>query len=432
MKTHPRAARSVLTSFTRPASVALALAVGACAAGCAQNEARGEGSDDAGAADLTPTDGEETDPANDTDEVVDDSGGLDATVDGSIGDAVVEVDVDADAGDPFDPAIRERLDALLMDAPDVVGAPGITIRVSSPTLGNYAAAAGLASTRDGTTMEPDDRLRVGSITKTFTAALTLLLIQDGLIGIDDTVDGWVPGFDFGDGVTVRTLLDHQGGIYNYTDDAAFVPLGADPADPIDVVRFADSHGRVHPPGEAYSYTNTGYFLLGLIIEAATGERYDQALRERILDPQGLADSYSQPAESDAAFVRGHTLGNEATDLVHASWAWSAGGMISNGRDLCTWIDRVATGEIVGDDTDAMLGPALLADGTPTPYGYGIQRMQRAGWAVVGHTGSTMGFRGELFFEPTSHTCVAILTNDFFAEVGGFSDSVWEAVLGAPR
>lgn len=356
-------------------------------------------------------------------------GADESDAEGADGDEGAEVE--PDVGPELDAALRSRLDALLEAAPGRTGAPGVSIRVWSATLGEYDGAAGLASVRDGVPITPFDRLRIGSITKTFCAALTLLLAREGLVSLDDRVDDWVPGFDFGEGVTVETLLTHQSGIFNYTDDAAFVPRAATPAEPLEVVRFAEEHGRVHEPGEAYAYTNTGYFLLGVIIEAATGQRFHEVLRERILDPNGLSDTFSQPAEADAAFVRGHTLGNEATDLVHMSWAWAAGGMISTGRDLCRWIDRVASGLVVGADTEAMLAPARLRDGTATSYGYGIRHARRGGQAVIGHTGSTMGFRGELFFEPVSRTCVAILTNDFFAEPDRFADAVWEAVLGEP-
>jgi len=331
----------------------------------------------------------------------------------------------------FPEALGEELAQLVAAELPRVGAPGVAVGVVLPSGARWRGAAGYASLAPSRLVEPGDRFRIGSVTKVFVAALVLELAQDGLVSLGDPLDDHVPGFDLGPEVTLRRLLDHTAGIFNYTDDLDFLVLGAEPAEPDEVIAFALDHGRLFPPGEGWAYSNTGYFLLGLAIEAARDAPLATVLRERISHPLGLLDTFLDGAEQVVGgMVEGHVLGTELTDAVHMSWSWAAGGMVSTVDDLCTWARALRDGWILAPDLRE-----VLTDWIPTPdeeadsYGAGLQQMARAGRTVVGHTGSTIGFNGELFVDPADGTCVALLTNDFMARRQPLADALWGSLTG---
>ncbi len=345
--------------------------------------------------------------------------------------------VDADATPDIaatDPAFPSALaDALRSHAETrlpSLKAPGATITVAIPQLGVYRDAVGVAVRGgEGRPMRYSDRLRVGSVTKTFTAAVILQLVDEGVLVLDDPADDWVADLELGAGVTIRRLLNHTSGLYNYTDDAAFLASVAESATPREVIAFARAHGQVFEPGTSWLYSNTGYYVLGLVIEAATGSPYHEVVRERLLDPLGLADSFFEDFEPVVGgMADGHVGGREGTDLIHMSWAWAAGGLVSTGDDLCRWADALFAGDVVPATLlGEMLEPDVASVLAHDDYGLGIMRRTQSGTYLAGHTGSTMGFRGELFFDLETGACVALLTNDFLAEPRRLSGELWDEV-----
>jgi len=120
------------------------------------------------------------------------------------------------------------------------------------------------------------------------------------------------------------------------------------------------------------------------------------------------------------------------DRLHMSWAWAAGGMVSNVHDLCRWAGVLFGGELLtAEALEEMTHPTPLSVERGEPYGLGIYVKERGGGRALGHTGSTMGFRGELFFDPGSGICVAVLTNDFLAKPLVIADEVWALLRERP-
>ena len=158
--------------------------------------------------------------------------------------------------------------------------------------GVRAGAAGYANLRTKERMRVDHAFRVGSITKTFVATVVLQLAAEGTLGLDDALERWLPGLVAnGQAITLRQLLNHTSGIYNYTDDQALNrTLIRNPRrvlTPVELVAVATKHGPNFDPGKRWSYSNTGYILLGLVIEKATATSLEQELRERIFEPLAL-------------------------------------------------------------------------------------------------------------------------------------------------
>ena len=252
----------------------------------------------------------------------------------------------APAQSPFQAAIQQ----LVTDG--VPGAIGYARDGGTVTV----AASGLADLATKTPIAVGDRVRVGSLTKTFVATVVLQLAAEHLLSISDTVSRWLPGLvPGGAGITIRELLQHTSGIYSYTNDPGFLQaLFSDPTRvwrPAELVRIAVAHPPVFPPGTSLAYSNTDYVLLGMIIQAATGHPVGQQLQARIFTPLGLRDTYLPYANPHlrTPYAHGYLLGQPgATGPADAtvfgpSWAGAAGGIVSTAADLARFTLRCCPG-----------------------------------------------------------------------------------------
>jgi D-alanyl-D-alanine carboxypeptidase len=332
-----------------------------------------------------------------------------------------------------DGELVEALDAALDEGVNGTKAPGVVAHVVVPDRGGWYGARGVVDATDGEVpLAANAVFRVGSITKTFTAAAVLQLVEEGALGLDDPIDDHVPGWDFGPEVTLERLLNHTSGIYNYTDDPGFLVGAQTDVTPQEVIDFALSHGDLFEPGTDYTYSNTGYYLLGLALEAADDRPFDAVLRNRLLEPSDLSSLFMEQYEPGACpTTQGHVgFGTKLTEGFSMTWAWAAGGLVGDVTDLCRWADALISGDVVADATRAQMMEASELSPTTEPYGLGLAWRRAAGRDVVGHTGSTMGFNGELFIDPDSGICVAVQTNDFFGEPEAVSSRLWDAVAAA--
>lgn len=332
----------------------------------------------------------------------------------------------------FPAALATKLDAALADNLDAANAPGVTAVVVLPGVGTWYGATGLDSIDTDEPLTTGDTFRVGSITKTFTAAAALQLDTEGAWSLDDPIDDWVSGWDFGPDVTLKRLLNHTAGVYNYTDDGTFLIESKTRTSPEDIIEFAIDHGEVAPPGTLYSYSNTGYYLVGLALENAEGKPYHEVIRQRLLEPQSLVHSHMEQYEDGyCAPVQGHVAKQTATtEGFSMSWAWAAGGLVSNVEDLCSWGHKLVLGDVLeSGQRDRMLDEPVPEDSSED-YGIGVRRLQVAGRLVHGHTGSTMGFNGEMFIDRSTGVCVAVQTNDFLGVHEAISEPIWQALSDA--
>ena len=276
---------------------------------------------------------------------------------------------------------------------------------------------------------PDTRFRVGSVTKQFTAALILQLAEEGQIDLQAPVTAYVPGYPAatGDRITVHHLLTHTGGIPNYTSFPGFMQDAArDPYAPDSFLAVFSGMDLEFEPGSAWSYSNSGYFLLGVIIEEVAGKAYDAVLRERIVEPLGLADTgydhFGEIIERRAAGYVQTGLGYEHAPYLDTTIPYAAGMIYSTVRDLLTWNRALHGGEV-------FQRPETLAQMT-TPYkdgyGYGVG----IGEATVGdttistirHSGGINGFSAQLWYMPVEEATIAVLDN-----TSGNSGGVVEAI-----
>ena len=271
-------------------------------------------------------------------------------------------------GEPV-PSLEGAADELVSK-----GVPGVLVRLRD---GDevHAFARGTAS--------PDDRFRVGSVTKTFVAVLALALADRGVLSLDDPVSRYVPGLlRDGDRVTVRRLLDHTAGLYDYTLDREL--LDGDLA-PRTLVAIADRRPRSH----GYAYSSTNYLALGLVLEAAAGKPLRALLRREVFEPYGLRDTTFEPGRVPGNHLHGNARASRdgvATGQLRdmgartARSAWAAAAAVSTAPDLDRFFAR-----LLPSDVGRRMWPPEGAR-----YGLGLARFQTDCGPVVGHTGNLLG------------------------------------------
>ncbi|MEU8198141.1 serine hydrolase domain-containing protein [Microbispora amethystogenes] len=284
------------------------------------------------------------------------------------------------------------------------GSPGALAEVSKAGR-TETVARGLADTRTRERPRADMRFRVGSTTKTFVATVVLQLVAEGRLRLDDTVERWLPGLVTGNGndgraVTVRMLLNHTSGLFNYTKDRR-VPeaLDRDPLTtftPRQLVGYALSHPPVFPPGTSWEYSNTNYALLGMIVRQVTGHPYAEEITRRVLRPLGLRETYFPGTSPDVRAPFIHAYSKDRLSRFNPSWAGAAGEMISTVGDLSRFDAALLSGRLLPAVLlEQMLTPTPKSDvfHGPGPYRYGLGLMMvtlPCGVTVYGHGGTIFG------------------------------------------
>jgi len=240
---------------------------------------------------------------------------------------------------PDPAALQRQLDKVVE-----TGAPGVVALVRSGPQ-TWQGASGLGDLGAKRPARAGDRFRIGSVTKSFVATVALQLVGEGKLGLDDHLERWLPGLvPNGDDITVRQLLNHTSGLYDYTDD---LPEPPRPFQPRELVAIATDHRPLFAPGTRFSYSNTNYILAGLVIERVTGQRLAAQLQQRIFQPLDLGDTELPVTEQALASPSIHGYaprekGWRVTDgpaglldvtEMDPSWAWAAGAMVSTTSDL---------------------------------------------------------------------------------------------------
>lgn len=336
---------------------------------------------------------------------------------------------DAAAGE-IDPALAATLDGVITAQSEAAVAPGAAAGVVLADGARWLGATGDAVRDPQRAALPTDRFRVGSLTKTFVAALTLLLVDEGVLTLDDSLDRWVTGFELPPGITLRNLLDHTSGVFNFLEDPSVLGRIGEATTPTEVVTLALAHDPEFVAGTDWKYSNTNYILLALAIESATGRPLHELLRERLFEPLGLDDTWLEAAEPapSGEFVAGYLSGQDPPPFS-ATWAWAAGALISSVGDLLTWARALYLGDLLPADLRAtMIELQPLSDGKEDfGYGLGCHLGTLEDRALIGHTGSTMGGSARMFCDREAQQCVVVLTNDFFGKPGAIGDALWKAL-----
>ncbi|GHH39455.1 serine hydrolase domain-containing protein [Lentzea cavernae] len=271
------------------------------------------------------------------------------------------------------------------------------------------STSGVANLADKTPMISDGRIRAGSITKSFVATVVLQLSAEGKVDLDAPIDRYLPGLVAGNGndgtkITVRQLLQHTSGLPNYLGKLASIDpetLRNQGANPADLIATAVQQPPLFAPGTAWTYSNTNYIVLGMLVEKVSGDRLAHQIDSRVVRPLNLTSTYL-PERGDTKLPEPHPVGyvpgkSGVIDFsdYDSTLAWAAGGLISTSRDITTFYDALLGGRI--------LPPAQLKEmktAVPAPnlgvanasYGLGLFTVPLpCGGQYWGHEGSTFGY-----------------------------------------
>ncbi|MBX3134083.1 MAG: beta-lactamase family protein [Gemmatimonadaceae bacterium] len=267
-------------------------------------------------------------------------------------------------------------------------------------------------------MPADAMFEVGSVAKQFAAVSILLLVDAERLRLDDDVRIWLPELDTdGRRITLRHLLSHTAGIFRFTEEAAWERNLFTPGFPRD---SAAALIRLTPfrfaPGEAQAYSNAGIYLIGLVVERASGQRYEDFLAERIFAPLGMTRSMACDWQANVARrAQGYALqggGVRRVPMVNYGWVFASGNVCSTAGDLITWLQALHGGRLLSATSYAeLVRPASLADGTALQYGLGIKvGTDQAGQRYIGHGGTAPGFRADVTWYPDAQLGVIVLMN----------------------
>jgi D-alanyl-D-alanine carboxypeptidase len=266
-------------------------------------------------------------------------------------------------------------------------------------------------------MQPDDVLRLGSVTKQFTAVAILQLVEAGKIKLDDDITTYVPELQTGGHkITLTHLLNHTSGLPSFTDQPEY-PTAKYQAMPLSKMLAMIKDKPAHfAPGADWAYCNTGYWLLGAVIEKVSGQSYGDYVNEHIFQPAGMVhSSYDQTARIVAQRVPGYTAGSDRkpanADFINMTVPQAAGALISNVDDLWKWEQALAAGKLVRPDLLALAyATGHTADGRATGYGFGWTVGNFKGHPVVEHGGGIEGFLTYVLRVNDAGVFVAVLCN----------------------
>lgn len=258
--------------------------------------------------------------------------------------------------------------------------------------------------------------KIGSITKQFTAAAILKLVADGKLALDDAVtkhledapDDWKK-------VTIQHLLNHTSGIPNYTSAESFSKVDRLDLSHDQVLDIIKAEPMVLQPGESWDYSNSNYYILGMIIEFISGKNYDEYLSDTFFQPLGMNSTVYC---SHSKIIKHRASGYEKTaeHWINAAFismnpAFSAGGLCSTAEDLATWSEALLGGKVISfEQYRQMTTPEDLADGTPLSYGFGVMTEELLGVKRVVHNGGIPGFSAFVSRYDEYNLHIVVLTN----------------------
>ena len=282
--------------------------------------------------------------------------------------------------------------------------------------GQVALAKGYGlSALDGPSATPETPFAIGSITKQFTCACILKLAEAGKLSVHDKVAKYYPGLTRASDITLLDLMNHVSGYPDYypldfTDRRMLKEIPPD-----DLIKEYAGGKLDFEPGTQYSYSNTGFVILGRIVEKVSGRPFGKFLAEEILKPLGMTHTIYEPDPNQTGIARGYTTfaisGPEPATNEAKGWIGSAGAIYSTGADLAAWDLALVSGKVVSPAFyTLMTSPRDLADGRISGYGCGLSISLRSGRKVLSHNGAVAGFYALNTCVPSTKSAVVVLSN----------------------
>jgi CubicO group peptidase (beta-lactamase class C family) len=316
------------------------------------------------------------------------------------------------------------VDAVVRAELATTWSPGCALAVVKGGQVLHSAGYGLASIEHQAPVKPSTVFPIGSVTKHFTAVLTLLLVDEGKLTLEDPLFKWLAGIpEEWKPVTIRQLLSHQSGITAYTADKEFRKSACREFDAAEILAFASNKPMRFAPGSQYGYSNTNHFLLGLVIEKISGKRYCEVVAERLCVPLGMTSTRcANPSAIIPGIADGYTGASlevaRHAERVSASHAGGSGALVSTIEDMVKWDAALQGGKVLRPERVRQLETiTTTSDGTQTPHGLGWVVEEPGSHRALVQTGSLPGFNAAIMRLPDDDLFVVAMVNSDMVSAG---------------
>jgi D-alanyl-D-alanine carboxypeptidase len=353
---------------------------------------------------------------------------------------------------PFDAALAADLQQLLDSTVADGFIPGAVLAVYIPGQEPWSGASGLADRQRRRPMEPQTRVRIASISKIFTAVVVLQLVEEGKIDLDAPMTTWLPDLvPNGDKITVRQLLNHTTGLYDFVEDRRFISRGYQKPDrvwtPRELVAYATRFRPAFAPGAAgaFDYSSTNYVILGMIVEQVTGNTLGHEMQRRIFAPLRLESTFFAPEDKvQGQQAHGYMKNTDQTN-ISLSIVFATANIVSTASDVRRFAQALVGGDLLQPPTLELMYQFVNGHGQynmpDLAYGEGIMRNQLPvgpgpdgrprppeASTVVGHIGGFGGFRSAVWTAPASGTTVALAMNQAATDPNILATRVFDTIL----
>ena len=333
------------------------------------------------------------------------------------------------------PAARPEVDRLFADW-DRHDSPGCALAVYQDGRVAYERGYGMADLEHDVPIAPESVFYVGSLSKQFTAMAAALAMEQGKLAIDDPIRRYLPELpEYTSSITIRHLLHHTSGLRDYNTLLSIAGRRGDEAfDNLTVLRITARQKKLNfQPGDEYLYSNTGYTLLALIVERATGTPFAEFAARNIFDPLGMSVTHYHTDESRLVKWRALAYARRGNDIrldTPSNERAGAGGLFTSVRDLLRWDENFYTAQVGGRPViERIQTRGKLNNGTTLAYAWGLEIGTYRGLKIVEHAGSLGGYRAQLLRFPDQHVSVAALCNLGSIDPSTLSRRVVDAYLG---
>lgn len=307
--------------------------------------------------------------------------------------------------------------------------PGVSVAVVREGKVLLAKGYGAANVEHATPATADTVYELASVTKQFTATAIMMLAEEGKLALDDKITKHLTGLPTAwENVTVRHLLNHTSGIKSYTSVANFFSFARKDFTQDEILQLVAKDPLEFQPGEKWNYNNTGYFLLGMIVEKVSGQTYEAFLKARIFQPLGMNSSrLNNFQEIIPNRAQGYALKNNRMvncDYLSPTQPFSAGALLSTVSDMAKWDAALYTEKLLKKSSlDAMWTETKLADGKMQDYGFGWSVGKHRGHKMIGHSGGINGFSTHISRFVDDKLTVIVLANSESANAGMLANGI---------
>ena len=328
--------------------------------------------------------------------------------------------------------LRAALEAKFAELHKAGAFPGGTAGFVLADGTSFGIAVGVADRDTKTPMQPTDRLLMGSVGKTYVSALTLQLVKEGKIGLDDSIakylgtEAWFSRLSNASKITVRRLMNHTSGLVRYELNPKFtadLSANSDKAwTPEERLAYLFDAVPPFAPGEGWEYSDTNYIVLGMIVERAGGAPYYQQLRARILEPLKLDRTIPVEGRNVPGLVQGYAGPNnpfggsdamikDGRFAINPQFEWTGGGLASSAEDLAKWAKQLYGGTVIDPSLmDDLLDGVTAKLGPETKYGLGVIIRPTAHGVTYGHSGFMPGYQADMMYFPELKIAIAVQVN----------------------